>query len=73
MRMQFGAALVALLIGSSVAMSAELYIPTKGGSKYGSRPATTVRSVEKSHRPQHGASSCTRTPCLHSRARVADR
>lgn len=69
MRMKFGVALVALLVGSSAAMSAELYIPTKGGTKVG-KPATNVRSVEKSHRHQQGAANCTFKPLC---ARVATR
>ena len=73
MRMKFVAALVALLIGSSAAMCAELHIPTKGGTKYG-KPTTTVQSAEKSNRLRHGASNCTFASfCLESGAQVANR
>lgn len=56
MAARLGLTLIALLIGSSAGFSAELYLPTKGGIKYG-HPAA-IRSVGKSHRPspQNGAS-----------------
>lgn len=65
--------LLALLIGSNIAVSAELYVPTKGGTKIGQHP--TIRMVEKSYRPsKHGASSCTLMPlCLLFGAQASNR